>query len=120
MAKVKFNPTLTEVRGTVGNLIFRQTVHGAEINSKPTRPKRWSVKQKAHRTRLREAALFYRKQMADPTRRAYYEARARERHIPVSAYVMGGYMKYGTNFAENDPGRNAANDVDGRDGADVD
>ena len=119
MAKLKLNDLLHEIRGSIGNLTIKGGPHGPIIIPKPATPRRWSAKQKAHREKMRVARWFYREQMSDPARAARHRARAKELGIPVSSYVMGGYLKHGPAFEDpQTPGNTPGGLADGRDGAD--
>jgi hypothetical protein len=121
MAKAKLNPLVQQLSGRVGGLVFKQTAHGTIISPKGETPRKWSAKQKAQRRRLTvEAKLFYRREMADPVKAAHYRSRARQEKIPVSAFVMGGFMKHGPRFAElEQAGGPPGGQADGRDGMDA-
>lgn len=119
MAKIKLNDLLQGVSGSIGTLTIKQTRHGPVLVPKGETPRRWSDKQVAHRYRMFEAKYFYYEQMHDPARAAEHRARAKQLGLPVSSYLIGGYMKHGPAFATtlasgNIPGGPA----DGRDGAD--
>src|SRR4051812_17861548 len=120
MAKVQFNPLLAQIRGSIDGLTVRQTPHGPVMTPKADPPKRWSVAQKRHRERMREAGWFYRHEMRNSDRAAHYRARALERGIPVSSFVMGGFIRYGEAFAAMEtPTALPHSEADGRDGGDA-
>jgi len=78
MAKVELNPALQEIRGQLGNFVFRRT-RGGQIGlmAKPNMSKVvWSPAQIAHRERFRQAAQYAKAALADPTARAAYERQA--------------------------------------------
>lgn len=96
MAKVKLNPFFSEVRGRVGDFIFRSSASGETIMSARPDMSRttWSDAQQAHRQRFKEAAAYARAAMAAPDIRAYYEKEAasldkRPYHLAVSDYLKG-------------------------------
>ena len=123
MAKLKLNALLNQVTGSVGRITIKQTPHGPVVSGKPKKNKKrkWSGAQKTNRARMgQQARWFYRHQMEDPVRAAHYKARAKQEKIPVSAFVMGGFMKYGENFAVMEaPGEPPGGQFDGRDGGDA-
>ena len=121
MAKAKLNPLLSGMKGSIGRLTVRETPHGTVVTRKGKNPEEWSAKQKAQRLQLKfQASNFYWHQMSDPEKAAHYRARAKERRIPVSAFVMGGFMKHGAAFAEMEaPHQAPGGETAGRDGADV-
>ncbi len=122
MAKAKLNAALTQLSGTLDAWSYRDTDRGTVVARKGHRRRPWSEAQKAQRIKLaREAATFYRREMRDPAKNAHYRARARELKLPVSSFVMGGFMKHGARFSELEgPGApNAGGEASGRDGADA-
>jgi hypothetical protein len=122
MAKIKFNPLLAEVSGSIGKLTVRPTAHGMVLSSKPAERDNWSPAQKSNREKLGlYARIFYRQQMSNAACADHYRARALALSIPVSAFVMGGFMKHGEAFAEMErPFAAPDGQADGRDGADAD
>lgn len=121
MVKAKLNPALTQFSGEIKGLVFSQTKQGTIVATKGERRRPWSPRQEMQRRRMtNEAALYYHREMQDPAKNAHYRARAKELRRPVSAFVMGGYMKYGARFAEmEDPTRSPAGEALGRDGVDL-
>ena len=121
MAKIKLNDLLQEVSGSIGCLTVRRTRHGHILTPRIRRRRRWSDKQAAQRTKLQAASRFYRFEMREPERAAFYRARARELGWPVSSYVMRGFMKHGKAFAGlHAAGAAPGGGIEGRDGADCD
>jgi hypothetical protein len=120
MAKLTLNPLLAHLSGTIDRLTVRQTPHGAVITPKAETPRKWSSEQRANRQRMSEASRFYRAQMCDPARAAHLRARAKEMGLPVSAFVIGGFIKHGDRFATWEaPPATPRGEFDGRDGGDV-
>jgi hypothetical protein len=96
MAKVKLNPIVAQVRGQMGDLVFRRTrAGGMSLMRKPNMSEvPWSAAQTAHRERFRQAVAYARAAMADPQRRAVYEQAAavkgkRPFDLAVSDYFQG-------------------------------
>jgi hypothetical protein len=119
MAKLKSNGILQEIRGTLGIFTIKDTPRGPIVTQRPEIPRRWSAKQVAQRARMTEARRFYRDEMTDPIRAAHYRARAKERALPISSFVMGGYLKHGAGFRDLEaPTATPGGQADGRDGAD--
>lgn len=60
MAKVEFNPAIQQIRGAIGNVVFRRGANGTiHIMKKPNMSKvKWSKAQKAHRQRMRLASAY--------------------------------------------------------------
>jgi hypothetical protein len=120
MAKLTLNPLLAQLSGTINNLTVRQTAHGPVVTPKGQTPRQWSPVQRANRARMTEASAFYRTQMSDPMQAAHHRARAKELGLPVSAFVIGGYIKHGTRFAALEAPRfGPEREFDGRDGSDL-
>jgi len=121
MAKAKLNSALTKLSGTIDNWVYSDTAHGPVIARKGRRRRPWSQAQKEQRRRLtQDAAAFYHAEMRDPAKNAHYRARAKALNLPVSAFVMGGFMKHGPRFSEREsPGAaSTGGETTGRDGAD--
>jgi hypothetical protein len=96
MAKIKLSPMLQEVRGRLGDYVFRRTHTGEVILSKvPDMSKvKWSKAQKAHRQRFKKAVAYARAAMAEPKVRAVYEKMAAKKgkrpfDMAVSDYFKG-------------------------------
>ncbi len=68
MAKVLFNPVMEQIRGKIGDLVFRRTSGGMAVMRK-TEP---SVAQQHVRERFRLAAAYATQVQADPVRAAFY------------------------------------------------
>ena len=68
MAIVKLNPILKQVRGQLGEAVFRRSHNGKiSMMRKPDMSNVvWSEKQIAHRERFRQAVAYARAAMADP------------------------------------------------------
>lgn len=78
MAKVKLNAVVEQIRGQVGDLVFKR--HGDEVvvARKPdTEGREWTEAQEAHRDRFRQAALYGKMVMADEAAKALYEKAAK-------------------------------------------
>ena len=121
MAKVKFNSVLNQLSGELDQWIFRQTIYGPRVSPKGERRRPWSQAQANQRERLKAAGRFYRAEMRDPLKNARYRARAKEAKIPVSAFVMGGFLKFGTRFADlENPASATGAELAGRDGGEAD
>ncbi len=80
MARVRLNPVIEELRGQIGELVFKRYGDRVVISKKPdmsgVKP---SAAQAAHRERFRRATVFGKGVLADPEMRALYEVKARER-----------------------------------------
>ena len=94
MARVTLNPVLDQISGSVGDLVFRRTPSGGQsIASKPSPPAGGpSEAQLAQRDRFRRAAAYGRSVMADPEARAFYDALAAARKVPVFSLVVADFL----------------------------
>ena len=94
MAKTQLNPSFTQIRGAIDGLVFRQSPSGPVVSRRPDMSRvKWSPAQKARRKLMHDAARHYRAMMKDPAQAARYTKLAAQQKIPVSALVMGEYMK---------------------------
>ncbi|HXD11522.1 MAG TPA: hypothetical protein VN653_15770 [Anaerolineales bacterium] len=96
MAKVTLSPHIKDIRGKVGDTVFRRSHNGKLILSKmPDMSNvKWSKAQKAHRQRFKKAVAYARAAMAEPKVRAKYEKAALEAgkrpfDLAVSDYFKG-------------------------------
>jgi hypothetical protein len=96
MAKVTLNPFIKELRGALGDFVFRTSPSGEIIISKRPDMSRvkWSQAQKSHRQRFKQAVAYAKAAMAEPKVRAVYEKKAAENNrqpfrIAVSDYLEG-------------------------------
>jgi hypothetical protein len=78
MARVKLNPVIEELRGQVGEMVFRRTHSGGiSLMRKPDMSQvAWSGKQIAHRERFRQAVAYAKATMADPQAGEHYRQAA--------------------------------------------
>jgi hypothetical protein len=95
MAKVKLNAKIKEIKGMLGDVVFRVSPSGKIIVSK--RPDmsnvKWSKAQKAQRQRFKQAAEYAKTALADPEVRAVYEKRAAtEQRLPYRM-ALSDYFK---------------------------
>jgi len=78
MAKVKLNPLLEQVRGQLGDLVFKQYADKTVLSRKPSfEGVEWSAAQVTHRERFRQAVAYAKSALADPEAQAAYSAAAR-------------------------------------------
>jgi len=112
MAKVTLNPIFKDVRGKLGNHVFRRSSTGElSVTKVPDMSNvEWSEAQKAQRRRFKEAAAYAKAAMADPIARAYYEEQALQLHkrrydLAVSDYFKGrNLLRNEQDVANFDPG----------------
>jgi hypothetical protein len=93
MAKVKLRPGRTRAQGKRGNVVFRKD-HDEIILAQA--PDKSGVappeKQRTHRERFKLAVLYGKTVMADPARKAVYEARAKARGQPAFALRAADFL----------------------------
>ena len=94
MAKIILNGRYPGLRGRVG-LVFRRGPNGGVYVSKLPDMSRVvpSRAQIAQRDRFADAAVIAHALLADPDRRAFYEAKARRCKIPVFAFLVRQQMR---------------------------
>lgn len=96
MARVKLNPVIEEVRGELGDAVFRRTSGGGlSLIKKPDMSGvEWSPAQSAHRRRFQQAIAYARRAMSDPGSSAVYRRVAARQgrqpfRVAVSDYFHG-------------------------------
>lgn len=93
MAKVRLNPVVQQVRGRVGDLVFRrhhnQTVVGQKADLAGREP---TPSQAAQRERFRQATVYAKSVLADPERKVVYQTVAQTRKLGVFALSVGDYL----------------------------
>lgn len=93
MAKVKLNPVMEQMRGKVGDLVFKRFQDEVVIARKPGRSGRAPTPgQAAHRQRFRLAALYGKAVFADPIQRALYADAAKTRRKSAFALTVSDYL----------------------------
>jgi hypothetical protein len=96
MAKIARHSFLSRLSGRIGDVVVRQTRAGPVMSRRPDMSKvKWSPAQRARRKLMRAAGAHYRVVMSDPKEAARYRALAAKKKIPVSAFVMGEFLKRG-------------------------
>lgn len=96
MAKVILNPMIKEIRGKMGDIVYRVGPHGQQtIMKRPDMSNvKWSKAQKEHRKRFKKAIAYAHAAMADPQVSKIYEKRAAKENrkpfrVAVSDYLQG-------------------------------
>ena len=93
MAKVRLNPVLDEIRGKVGELVFRryadEVVVGRAPDTGDTPP---TEAQAAQRERFRLAVVYGKAVVADPETKALYETAAKAKGMPAFALAVGDFL----------------------------
>ena len=93
MAKVKLNPILEQVRGQVGDLVFKRFGDEVVIGRKPDRSDiQLTNAQLEHQERFRQAVLYGRLVMADPAQKAVYEQAAKESGKPLFSLTIADFF----------------------------
>jgi len=93
MAKVKLNPILEQIRGKVGDLVFKRYNDEVIISQKPDFSDReLSEAQIAAQGRFRQAALYGKIALADLETKAIYEAAAKAKGDPVFSLTIADFF----------------------------
>ena len=93
MAKVLFNPIMEQIRGKIGELVFRRFENRIIVARKPDVSGRVpTAGQAGVRMRFREAARYANNVMADPERRLPYEPVAAKHGKSLRMVIMSDYL----------------------------
>ena len=93
MAKVKTNPIIEQLRGKVGDLVFKRYGDSIIISRKPNvEGGKSSEAQQATRERFREAAVYGKMVMADPETKALYDEAAEAKGKPVFSLTIADFF----------------------------
>jgi hypothetical protein len=93
MAKVKLNPVIEEIRGKVGDLVFKGYGDETIIARRPDMEGRELTEaQEAHRERFRQATLYGKMVIADPEAKALYDEAAKKRGAPNFALMVADFF----------------------------
>ncbi len=93
MAKVKLNPIVEQVRGQVGDLVFRNLRGDTILSSKPDFSGVQATEQQIeHRERFKRAVAYGRMVMADNETRELYEQAADRKGTPAFALTVADFM----------------------------
>ena len=93
MAKVKFTPTVLQVRGRVGNWVYRKSHDACAISVLPDiTDKGLSPAQAAVRTQFHSAVDYAKTALADPVLETRYRDAAKLQDVPVFAYILGEFF----------------------------
>lgn len=94
MAKTTLHPMLRQLRGKVGNLVFRRLYGKTVVSRAPDFSRRkLSAKQKAQIQRFADAVRHARAALADPKTRAAYAVRAKRQSRPLMAVAIRDYFQ---------------------------
>ena len=93
MAKVKLNPALEQIRGQIGDLVFKRFGEEVIVGRKPDFDDRPPTPgQAAHRERFKLAALYGHTALADPVTKSLYEAKAKAEGQPVFSLIIADFF----------------------------
>jgi hypothetical protein len=94
MAKTTLSPVLRQLRGKVGNLVFRQLYGKTVVSRAPDFSRRkLSAKQQAQVRRFADAVRHARATLADPKTRAAYAVQAKRQSRPLISVAIRDYFK---------------------------
>ena len=95
MPKVRFQPAILEIRGTMYDVVFKRSPQGKMIVTK--RPDmshvQWSEPQKDNRRRFKLATAAVREALADPGVRARYDQMAQEQDKRAWDLAMSDHLQ---------------------------
>lgn len=93
MAKVKLNPVLEQIRGKVGDLVFKRYGEEMVVGRKPDHTGIQPTEaQLEHQERFRQAVLYGRLVMADPQKKALYEKASRALGKPLFSLTVADFF----------------------------
>lgn len=93
MAKVKLNPVLEQIRGQVGDLVFKHYGDEMVVGRKPDRSGIVPTEgQLEHQDRFRQAVLYGRLVMADPQKKALYEKASKASGKPLFSLTIADFF----------------------------
>jgi hypothetical protein len=93
VAQVKMNPVFMQVKGKVGDLVFKQYGEALVMARMPqANGHEVTPAQAAVRERFREAALYGRMALAQPAVRQAYAAAAQEQGKPVTSLMIADFF----------------------------
>jgi hypothetical protein len=93
MAKIKTNPVLEQIRGKVGDLVFKRYNQEIIMTRSPRQSgKAPTASQLAVRENFRLATVYGKSVMADPKTLSLYETKARAQGTPVFALAVADFF----------------------------
>ena len=95
MPKVRLQPAIIEIRGTLYDVVFKKSPQGKMIVTKrPDMSKvKWSPAQKAQRQRFKKAAAYAKAALAEPQVRLRYERKAKKQNKRAWDLAVSDYFK---------------------------
>jgi hypothetical protein len=95
MPKVRLRNTITEIQGTLYDVVFKRSAQGNMIVTK--RPDmsqvEWSEAQKQQRQRFKQAVAHVRAALSDPVVRLRYERKAKKQKKRAWDLAMSDYFQ---------------------------
>ena len=93
MARVKLNPVLEQMRGQIGDLVFKRYGDDVVVARKPEPASGEATPaQQATREHFRQAALYGKLVMADPATKPLYDAAAKAKGKPVFSLAVADFF----------------------------
>ena len=93
MAKVKTNPVVEQLRGKIGDLVFKRYGDEVVVGRKPDLTGQSPTEaQAAVREQFRQAALYGKMVMADPATKTIYEEAAKAKGQPVFSLTIADFF----------------------------
>lgn len=93
MARVKTNPIIEQVRGAVGDLVFKKYGDDVIVSRKPDLTGQEPTEaQLAHREHFRQATLYGKMVKADPAVQAIYEQAAKDQGKPAFSLMVADFF----------------------------
>ena len=93
MTKVKLNPLITEISGTMGDFVFRKgKKEGEAVLAKRPDKSKATAAQRAHWDRFVQASDYAAAAKQDPEVWAHYQAEARRLDLPPRQLAMTDYL----------------------------
>ena len=93
MAKVKMNPVVEQLRGQIGDLVFKRRGDRVIVGRKPDLTGQLpTAGQTAARDRFKQAADYGRSALANPATKSLYEAKAQDIGDPVFSVAITDFF----------------------------
>lgn len=92
MAKVFLQSGLEALSGRLGDWVFQRRKSKTVLSKRPINTKEPSEAQIQQRKRFKKAKRYANRALANETARAFYEALAEEKDIPVFALCVGDFL----------------------------
>lgn len=94
MAKAKLNPVLEQVRGALGDVVFKRYGDRIILSRKPDLSyHKATAAQRMVRSRFGEAIAYGKRALQDPEAREAYQRAARRKRHPVFSVIQADYFR---------------------------